>query len=69
MHITPTTDADVHQAMETAADEYAYRIRTLAGQLDDVHYTGIDFEQTMRRFRSGCQQEVTRLYNSREPRD
>lgn len=68
MRITPTTDADVHQAMETAAAEYAYRIRTLAGQLDDVKIRGLTFDQTMDRFHRKCQQEVTRLYNSREPR-
>ncbi|WP_312979593.1 hypothetical protein [Corynebacterium sp.] len=62
------TDTDIHNAMEDATADYAETIETLAAKLDGVHYTGIDFDQTMARFHRKCQQEVTRLYNSREPR-
>ncbi|MEJ6549874.1 hypothetical protein PQI66_09990 [Corynebacterium sp. USCH3] len=68
MHTTHRTDAQIHTLLECAAEDFVDRVAHLAGQLDDVHDIGRTFDQTIGRVRRSAHAEVTRLYNSREPR-
>lgn len=68
MHTAPTTDAQIHTLLECAAEDFVERVEHLASKLDDVHDIGRTFDQTIGRVRRSAHQEVTRLYNSREPR-
>ncbi|MGV0870058.1 hypothetical protein [Corynebacterium kalidii] len=68
MHTAHRTDAQIHTLLEDAAEQFVDRVEHLAAQLDDAHYLGLTFDQTIARVRRTAHQEVTRLYNAREPR-
>ena len=68
MRTTHRTDAQIHTLLECAAEDFVERVAHLAGQLDDVHDIGRTFDQTLDRVRRNAHQDVTRIYNSREPR-